>query len=274
MNSKILDLVNSLKINIEGANYVVAGSIWEEFVNFWQHNRLYLIKDDSAVLYLKDRKIPLEKGKMYFIPPHSVVGGKCELFGHYFCHFRIESPFEDLTDFISFDDVLVADELDEKLFENIIDNYPADTPQKILALDGAFKLLFSKFLASAKLKNNKASEFTEVIKFITDNATKNISLKDIAEKSKFNPTYFCSVFKETFGITPWNFLIKCRLDLAVSLLTSTSTSIKEIAEKSGFPDEFYFSRVFKKHYGVSPQKFKKNYHIALSKSNAHVIVKK
>ncbi len=274
MKSNILDLVNSLKIEITGVNFVYAGSVWEEFVSFWQHNRLYLITEGSAVLHLKDKTVTLEKNKLYFIPPHSVIGGNCKFFGHYFCHFRIASPFENLMDFISFDDVLEAEEFDFKLFQNMVDTFPANTPQRSFALNGAFKLLFSKFLYNAKPKNNKASEFTEIIKFISDNACKNISLKDIASQSKFNSTYFCSLFKETFGISPWNFLIKCRLDSSITLLTTTAFTIKEVAEKSGFTDEFYFSRVFKKQYGVPPQKFRKNYQIALSKSTAQLAPKK
>ena len=57
------------------------------------------------------------------------------------------------------------------------------------------------------------------------------------------------------GMSPKQYLIKLRIDKAVSLLTDGNYSVKEIAELCGFSDEKYFSRAVKKKYGIPPSMF-------------------
>jgi len=67
-------------------------------------------------------------------------------------------------------------------------------------------------------------------------------------------TYFRKLFYARFAATPAKYITAQRLILAEKLLASGGYTIKEVAEKVGFDDEKYFSRVVKKEYGVSPSK--------------------
>lgn len=62
-------------------------------------------------------------------------------------------------------------------------------------------------------------------------------------------------FSDKFGIPPKQYLLKVRLDTAAALLSQDYLSVFEASQKSGFNDERYFSRIFKKRYGKSPSKF-------------------
>ena len=64
-------------------------------------------------------------------------------------------------------------------------------------------------------------------------------------------------FGERFGISPKQYLLKVRLDTAVSLLSEGFFSVQEVAKKCGFDDERYFSRIIKERYGRSPSKIAK-----------------
>ncbi|HLP05575.1 MAG TPA: helix-turn-helix transcriptional regulator [Paludibacter sp.] len=68
--------------------------------------------------------------------------------------------------------------------------------------------------------------------------------------------------KVSTGLTPVEFIRKVRFDYAFRLLKETDLSIKEVAYSSGFNDPKYFTRCFKKTYGISPKDYKNN----LSKS--------
>ncbi len=66
------------------------------------------------------------------------------------------------------------------------------------------------------------------------------------------------VFKRVFGATPLQYVTSLRLERAKNLLCRTSTRITEIAQKLGFTDVGYFSKLFHKHVGQSPGQFRKS----------------
>lgn len=86
---------------------------------------------------------------------------------------------------------------------------------------------------------------------------------DISFSSLIAPL-FCTkshailVFKEAYGITPYQYLLQKKLTLAKMMLKDTRLPIKEIAENLGFQDNHYFSSFFKKQTGTSPQQYRKN----------------
>ena len=65
-------------------------------------------------------------------------------------------------------------------------------------------------------------------------------------------------FKEYFGISPKQYIIKLRMNMAVELLMKNELSIAEIASACGFTDEKYFSRAFKNKYGYPPSQLRKH----------------
>jgi AraC-like DNA-binding protein len=64
-------------------------------------------------------------------------------------------------------------------------------------------------------------------------------------------------FSEHFGISPKQYIIKLRMNLALRLLVEARLPVREIALSCGFLDEKYFSRAFKKQYGCSPSEMRK-----------------
>ncbi len=82
------------------------------------------------------------------------------------------------------------------------------------------------------------------------------------EAAKFHVTaiHFRRIFKEITGLPPQQFLIETRLNKAAELLKSTSSPIKEIAALSGWENVFYFSRLFRRKYYLSPLQYRKEFH--------------
>lgn len=77
----------------------------------------------------------------------------------------------------------------------------------------------------------------------------------IAQEMQLSESHFRFCFKQLTSYAPTQFLIECRLNRATSLLRNKQYTIGEIARKCGFNDQFYFSRIFKKHRGFSPQRY-------------------
>lgn len=78
----------------------------------------------------------------------------------------------------------------------------------------------------------------------------------LAALVSLSPGYFTVAFKKHTGFSPIQYLNKIRLDRAKALLKSTHLPIREIAEQVGFPDSFYFTRLFSKATGLSPRDYR------------------
>jgi AraC family transcriptional regulator len=79
-----------------------------------------------------------------------------------------------------------------------------------------------------------------------------LSLDDIAQVACMNSFYFLRQFRKTFNITPHQFLIQRRMQVANRLLQTTSRSITEICSEVGFNDLSSFGKLFRRHFGFSP----------------------
>ena len=70
-------------------------------------------------------------------------------------------------------------------------------------------------------------------------------------------THFRRLFKEIYGMSPIKYINEIRTERARGLIANSNLSLSQIAEKVGYGDVYYFSRVFKKIAGVSPSAYKK-----------------
>lgn len=98
----------------------------------------------------------------------------------------------------------------------------------------------------------------ESLNYIHQNFHLNLSLENVAQQVYISPYYLSHLFKEELGITFVEYLTKVRIEEAKKLLKTTSLSIVAIASEVGYEDASYFSKVFKKNMGISPNQFRKN----------------
>jgi AraC-like DNA-binding protein len=95
-----------------------------------------------------------------------------------------------------------------------------------------------------------------VINFVDINLREPLSLSMLAAQFNVNPSYLSTLFKKERGITITDYINTKRVEQAASLLCSSRIYIQDVAEQCGFLDVNYFSRLFKRYYGQSPQKFR------------------
>lgn len=84
-----------------------------------------------------------------------------------------------------------------------------------------------------------------------------ISLEAAAKQFHFNPSYFSTLFKNSFGISFSGYLSDLRMKKALELLAQADYKVKEVAEIVGYKDANYFIRAFKKRYGKTPDEWRK-----------------
>lgn len=121
----------------------------------------------------------------------------------------------------------------------------------------------SKTHVTAEKKRLRDFYMREAITFIESNYQKDISVDEMAKKSGLNRSYFSRLFKETFGESPQQFLIRYRINKACDLLKHTQMSIADISKAVGYDNQLHFSRAFKNTLNISPTEYRKNHFLIL-----------
>lgn len=113
---------------------------------------------------------------------------------------------------------------------------------------------------SIKGKSNKLNEVIQAsVDYIDNNYERNLSLRDISKYVFLSQSYFASAFREITGISPIRYLIKARVERAKELLTGTKQKAGDIAIAIGFSNQQRFNEIFKKHTGLTPLQYRKNF---------------
>lgn len=94
--------------------------------------------------------------------------------------------------------------------------------------------------------------------FIRKNYSKNLTLEEIAASVYRSPYYVSRIFKEEQAITVMDYVTQVRVEEAKKLLRNPCYQIDEIAEKLGYNDASYFSKVFRRNVGMSPTQFRQH----------------
>ena len=132
---------------------------------------------------------------------------------------------------------------------------------RVIESHGILHQLMASFLKTAHRGKEVGrlvaiTRFEEVLSFLDENIAESISLEEMASVAHLNPTYFSNLFDKLMGERPTAYLNRKRIEKAQLMLVSTDKNLREISYEVGFADENYFSRIFKKHIGVPPARYR------------------
>ena len=126
--------------------------------------------------------------------------------------------------------------------------------------------MFSDFLHYAILsrsvnrqESTECSEIRAAAAYLCEHFTQPLSLADCAARLHLSVSRFSHLFTKTIGISPYQYLLRLRLDRACELLLHTELDIRHIAQLVGFDDPSYFSRLFRKRFAKTPGAFRTAY---------------
>ena len=123
-------------------------------------------------------------------------------------------------------------------------------------------LILNEIFIKMHAHANRATEPTkklalEMKNFLSRRITHKFSNAELCKHISKSESQMIKIFKSAYGITPYNYVLNKRIQLAKKLLLNTSLTVKEIAYKLSFTDEYYFSGLFKSKVGVSPILYRK-----------------
>ena len=99
-------------------------------------------------------------------------------------------------------------------------------------------------------------EAERAVRFFNDNYNRNISVESYAKQHHVSVCWFIKSFTQLTRLTPMQYIISVRIANAKSLLSDTNQSVSQIASAVGYDNSLYFSRIFKKHTGLTPSQYR------------------
>ncbi len=109
------------------------------------------------------------------------------------------------------------------------------------------------------MAHSTANLIAPAIEYIKKNYTnENISIPELSAMCEISEDYFRKIFKNTFGISPRKYINELKISYSKELITSGMYTVTEVAELSGYTDMSYFSREFKKAFGLCPADYRKS----------------
>lgn len=151
----------------------------------------------------------------------------------------------------------------KKLFGEMIEEWNSLLPESACVATGLLQALIGRLArllhysdTDYRKKRSNAENVHLARRFMEENYPLEVSLKSLAELTYTNPYHLIHVFKAETGLSPIQYLIRYRIEVAKQYLQTTQLSVSEIAEKVGYKSETYFQNLFKKTTGVSPGQYR------------------
>lgn len=105
----------------------------------------------------------------------------------------------------------------------------------------------------------KERVITGITKYMQEHLSEDVSLHILSEEFHLNSQYISQLFKNEIGVNFLTYLTNIRMEHAKKLLLSTSLSIAEVSEQSGYGDYRVFTKVFKKSEGITPSQYRRDF---------------
>lgn len=125
-------------------------------------------------------------------------------------------------------------------------------------------LLYTLSVIGATTEESEEMQSSNLIqnikKYVDEHfSDQDLSLNSICAHYNYNPKYISTLFKKYFKVGINEYVNTIRIQEACTLIDDNMTSVKDIAARCGFRDQYYFSRVFKIRLGISPSQYIQNY---------------
>ncbi|AZN41354.1 AraC family transcriptional regulator [Paenibacillus albus] len=115
-------------------------------------------------------------------------------------------------------------------------------------------------LESGSLHKKQDSYIHQSLEFVHSHYAESISVQQLAGHLGLDRKYLSSLFKESVGVSPQQYLLRYRMEKACELLISGRYLVGEVARSVGYQDALVFSKMFKKEKGYSPKQWIESFH--------------
>ena len=264
------------------AEYCTSGRFLSEKKPMLHQRRIIdsfvLIYGVSGTLHISDG------GREYSVSPNDYlillagrehVGTKVSPPGlsYYWCHFYLRGEYavrDEGGEYLSFGEgyeLPTYGHLEDSsrmhlLFHQLMDSSRSPSPFSSAICGSFLDIILAELAAEAvagESSGRRDATAANIVEWIRLNAADIVSVDDVARYFGYNSEYLSTMIRQVTGRSTVEHINESRIALARELLRTTEAKLSEIAERCGFNDEKYFSRVFKRKCDVSPGEYRKAY---------------
>jgi AraC-like DNA-binding protein len=258
----------------DGLSFTMAGKFQHSAgirTNFPNYYGIQFFHACKLSLQIDQAKVLERQGSLGFLtyPEHRFDYGVTNNQGLHcwlcFCGTRIERYIETGLFDINPNDPLVEFKHPEKFLQAMQEliaiinriNHHNSYNRMVIRLEDILLQFHEQNAAEKKVPKFHNKFFEDLLSRINAASASNWDFDSEAKRVHITRNHFNRLFKEHSGTSPQNFLIQCRLAKAAELLLKSSKNIYDIASEVGIENEFYFSRLFKSRYHVSPREYRR-----------------
>ena len=222
-------------------------------------------------------EIPLEKGGVsyinddsHIITPETVICAKPEQLRHtrlphkcFYIHFMVYDGilFNLLTEMPNFTDIENTEEI-YNIFREIIAYSESVSARDVIILQSRVLELVYTLSKAAKIhgvgvNRNSGKIIDRIIEYINEHITEDLSLKALARQACISPIHFHNCFRASTGRTVHEYVEEQRIKKAKALLLTSDMTLADIAYRTGFSSQSYFSYAFRRKTGMTPREYVK-----------------
>ena len=212
---------------------------------------------------INDTVFHLKKGSVVLYPPKYKYHYWGEPPSKYLCvHFTGSHAEKILTDLgFPLEPYALEAEFSPKI-KSLLDKMIEQDMTKAPFLQYSLACLLEEILLTVAVERIKSSGYRtlkESIKYIHSNYTEKIQIPYLARLENLSNSRYITIFSKEMGKTPSEYILDLRLSRARELLLTTDMEISLVGASSGYKDQYFFSRIFKKYTGMSPNEFRKKH---------------
>lgn len=266
------ETLQSLSVRILAGNYTRLWKNWGEKNICPGYNKLYYLCKGTYRFKIDDREYTGLPGQLFLLPCNSTQTycalGE-ETAEKYWIHCTLSCAGRDLLQIINLPVyVTIDDDLAVRsLFQEILGD--TSTLHGVIAQKAAVLKLLAYYIERAGDNGTELirdGRYLTITRYIQDHLREKITVEELAALVHLNPNYFIRYFRKMTGSAPLEYVMNTRISKAREYMhKEDSCPIKEIAQSCGFQSVHYFTRVFKRHTGYTPSKYRE---IAINSANA------
>ena len=283
MKRKLKPVVFSKKTLFPNADFRVIEEKEQPVVAFHKHNfgELVFIISGSGIHITEEDEYPLKRGDVFVIDGELAHGftklKNLHLINIIYCHDKFNALRDDFKGLPGFNVLFDLEPVLRKshgfksklrlnpnqineitfLLKLLNREYNNNLPWNQMAAESIFKMIVIQICRDYchldAPKTDILFKIEKSLNYMKHNFVKPITLGRLAKEADMTIPVFRRIFKEITGFPPINFLLKLRIAEAARLLVEENLKVNEAASRSGFNNQSYFVRTFKKAFGATPK---------------------
>lgn len=268
-------LLMALRLNYLYAEKYSFPKKWTYYETMFPYSMIRFIHKGKAKFIIDEMTYEVEQDELIYIPQGSTLF--CEALSDEFTftsvRFTAAFPLQDSTiwsEILGFDTKVKCDDPQiGRYFEWMVKEKNAPSRGKNFLLRGYLELIVGYMVNQSEASPNRTRKPKKlktdskndnrveiVLDYMINHYHSNISIEEMSKMVHISSSSLRRLFKRHTGKSPSEFLIELKMVVAAKKILETDERISDIAYMVGIEDPNYFSRLFKKHFGVSPHSYR------------------